>query len=131
MPIFGLMWPFGAKRGADERDMNPTMSIKHGVRLEHMSPQAVLAACITASVLAKFNYDFVLTSGAEGVHKPGSLHPQGRAFDFRTSRIIDSARAHILGEVREALGPEFDVVVESTHGHVEWDPDYLKGSKKP
>jgi hypothetical protein len=107
--------------------LRPAMAIKHGVSLEVLTPQAVLAVCITASVVNRFGYGFTLTSGRDGRHIPGSLHAKGRAFDFRSRDIPEGDREDLFSEVREALGPEFDVVVESDHVHVEWDPDYLKG----
>lgn len=106
--------------------MNPTMSIKHGVVLDQLTPQAVLAMSVTASILSKHSYDFVVTSCGDGKHMAGSLHYSGRAFDFRTNKIHESMRSRIFTDIREALGPEFDVVMEKTHGHVEWDPQYLK-----
>ena len=83
-----------------------------------------------ASILEKYGYDFMMTSAAEGKHKVGSLHPKGRAFDFRTTKIVEGHRDSIFTAIRESLGPEFDVLYEAgtePHGHVEWDPDYLKG----
>lgn len=108
--------------------LKPAMSIKHGVSVGELTPQACLAACITATVLARYGYGFVLTSGREGKHIPGSLHAKGKAFDFRSREIHEGEREDLFTEIREALGPEFDVVVEKDHVHVEWDPDYLKGS---
>lgn len=106
------------------------MAIKHDVVLEQLTPQLVLAMSITASIMARHSYDFVLTSVGDGKHKVGSLHYKGRAFDFRTNKIHESMRARIFTDIREALGPEFDVLLEKDHGHVEWDPEYLK-TRKP
>lgn len=109
--------------------MNPIMAIKHGVQLEAIKPQAVLAAFVTYTVLANHGYDFVITSGRDGKHMAESLHYTGYAFDFRTNKILDSLRSRVFADLRESLGPEFDVVQEKDHGHVEWDPDYLKKKK--
>lgn len=108
---------------------NRVLSIKHGVRLEHLTPQAAIAVSVTASILAHFNYDFTLTSVSDGTHMKGSLHYAGRAFDFRTKNILDSQLPEVFAALREALGPEFDVVPERDHCHVEWDPSYLKGQR--
>lgn len=107
----------------------PGISIKHGVKLQNLQPQTVWAMVIVANVLAGYNYEFVMTSGSEGTHMSGSLHYVGRAFDFRTRNFLDGHRAQILADIRDALGPEFDVVAETDHAHIEWDPDYLKAQK--
>lgn len=60
--------------------------------------------------------DLVITSICEGTHSPGSLHPQGDAFDFR--RPVKVSRTEII----IAVGHDFDVVEEQTHNHIEYDP---------
>lgn len=60
--------------------------------------------------------DLVITSIQEGTHAPGSLHPQGDAFDFRRPVKVT------LNEIIIAVGHDFDVVEEQTHNHIEYDP---------
>jgi len=63
------------------------------------------------------------TSLNDGQHNPGSLHPQGRAADFRTREESPDVQSAIYAMLREWLGPiGFDVVLEDDHLHVEWDP---------
>ena len=63
----------------------------------------------------------VLTSTWEGKHSSGSLHYQHKAVDFRRpSSVIDALAA--TGTIKRALGPDYDVVLEDTHIHVEFDP---------
>jgi hypothetical protein len=67
--------------------------------------------------------EVVITSALDGCHSAASLHPYGRAVDLRTRvlRGIDVALA--VDMLRERLGDDYDVVLEPTHIHVEYDPE--------
>jgi hypothetical protein len=62
----------------------------------------------------------VLTSGRDGVHKPDSLHPKGRAVDFR--RYAGADMDAICHMIASRLGPDFQVILEPDHVHIEFDP---------
>lgn len=81
----------------------------------------------------------ILTSIDDGRHSKASLHYVGRAMDVRFTGDrpggidMDASRqpAHPTLEaeaqawakrLRQQLGPAYDVVVESDHIHLEWDP---------
>lgn len=74
--------------------------------------------------------EMVITSGRDGHHMPGSKHPEGNAVDIRTRDLSPPDVVTFRNAVRSALGPDFDVVMESSttpgstagHLHVEWDP---------
>ena len=71
---------------------------------------------------------FTITSICDGNHMAGSKHYEGKAFDFRT--WIDNAgnqlpqldKQHLKKALQDELGDDYDVVIESTHIHVEYDP---------
>ena len=63
-----------------------------------------------------------ITSLMDGTHSARSLHYSGRAVDFRTRDLSALEVAHLAAALKSDLGPAFDVVVEETHIHVEWDP---------
>lgn len=68
-------------------------------------------------------YDCVLTSGIEGKHGWSSEHFKGDAADFRIRHLPDRETAvDITQRISEALGDDFDVVLEDSHIHVEYDP---------
>lgn len=97
------------------------LSIKEGVRLpkELAVPVAVY---ICDQVLAERDYPCILTSGLEGKHSRGSLHYIGHAFDIRHFHIPEDKRASIVREIQGRVGADFDVVLESNHIHVEYQP---------
>ena len=68
-----------------------------------------------------YKEDVLVTSKRDGTHSPGSLHYIGRGVDVRYPRSCDN-RQKLAQQLREALGPSFDVVVEGNHLHIEYDP---------
>jgi UDP-N-acetylenolpyruvoylglucosamine reductase len=64
----------------------------------------------------------VLTSANDGQHGFGSLHYAGLAVDVRTHHVTANDIEPLADTIREALGPQFDVVLEDTHIHVEFQP---------
>lgn len=92
------------------------------VRVEGIQPEIVLALLPIQSVFGAYGQDLVITSALDGRHSPSSLHYEGRAVDLRTWNLSADALERVAREIREALGPDFDVVIEPTHLHVEFDP---------
>jgi len=64
-----------------------------------------------------------VTSMVDGQHKKGSLHYLGAAVDLRTSDLSPDAARFWASEVMITLDPfGFDVILESDHLHIEFDP---------
>lgn len=103
------------------------MIIKDSVRLDNLCPQMVLAAMVVKDVLStmKAGQPCVITSGSDSKHSATSLHYSGQALDFRT-RHLDSEdqKAQLRDLVRAHLSRDYDVILEATHLHVEWQPRY-------
>ena len=99
------------------------IAIKPGVLLENLTPQMVLGHTIVAAVFLSF-YPATcrVTSGSDGTHMRGSLHPKGNALDYGTNHLLSEQRSKVAAACKEALGENFDVVLESDHLHVEYDP---------
>jgi hypothetical protein len=92
----------------------------------------ILRAAYTAYAEADNLAHFVVTSGSEGhpgdgVHHRGSRHyPSnhggvGYAVDLRVWGFDDSERLEVARQIQHQLGPQYDVVDEGTHLHVELD----------
>jgi hypothetical protein len=97
------------------------MTLKPGVRLLGIKPEAVLALIIAESVFRDCGQECVVTSVVDGTHSRGSIHYQGFAFDLRTSHLA-AGIATIHGQLKAKLGADFDVILEADHLHVEFDP---------
>lgn len=122
------------------------MQLKPGARTEGMRMDVmypVFAAAQDAAAAVGLPWA-TLTSGVDGAHREGSRHYTGEAADFRRAdrqlladgrvRFADPSQAERqaavmaeqLGAPRRSAtvwsGPLYDVVLEGTHIHVEYDP---------
>ncbi len=95
------------------------MRIKHDVDLHPLQPQMVLAMIVAESVYAKSQSEVMITSGKEGPHMVKSLHFTGMALDIR---LPNMAVNQVAANLAAALGPQYDVVLEGDHIHIEYDP---------
>lgn len=82
----------------------------------------LIAVMAVRDIFARAGYDTTITSAFDGIHSAGSLHYHGLALDFRTRHIPTRDRDPLARAIKEALGHEFDVVLEPTHLHIEFDP---------
>ena len=98
------------------------MMLKEGVRVLGIRPELTLAMMICEQVLSSHNKELVITSCIDGKHSIGSLHYAGAAFDVRIWYMNEDEQDTIVADLQEALGDDFDVVLESTHIHVEFQP---------
>jgi len=91
-------------------------------KVKGMQPEILLAIIITNELLSKmFKRDLTLTSVTDS-HQPPSFHPEGLAFDMRTWGMSWEDKTRFKKELENLLGGEYDVVIEGTHIHVEFDP---------
>lgn len=101
--------------------------LTHGAKGEPLSPDLLAGLhrakwAVTAAGLGPFTVTSLFDR--EGVEDaaPNTLHPKGRAADLRT-RHLDAAGVDRMWKLlAEVLGPGFDVILESDHIHIEWDP---------
>lgn len=97
--------------------------IKPGVDLRGLAPQLVLAYVVALDVYReKVGLPCVITSASDGKHGPNSLHYSGKALDLRTNSLRPDQIHPVYLALKTALGEQFDVVLESDHIHVEFDP---------
>lgn len=75
-----------------------------------------------------YGHEAVITAGTEifngikMIHSAGSFHNIGRALDFRTRFFSQAQKTLVVNELRMRLGKDYDVVLESDHMHIEYDP---------
>jgi hypothetical protein len=99
------------------------MTLKPGVSLKGVRWQMFEAAVRVEGCYEKLGLECVITSGTDGQHIKGSLHYKGLALDFRKRTVPVAMRPKLLKAIRQALGPDYDVLEESDHVHVELDPE--------
>lgn len=99
------------------------ITFKQGVRMDGLQPQIVLAILIAESVYRSFGRDLLfITSISDGIHSPNSLHYSGNAVDLRIMGIDPFIVTNIKNKLSAYLGDNYDVVLEKTHIHIEYDP---------
>lgn len=103
--------------------------IKAGVDLRGIKPQMAVAFAIAQDVYRHYDVPCVITSCSDGKHGPNSLHYSGNALDLRTHHLRSEQVHPVFIKIKEALGQQFDVVLEGDHIHVEFDPK--ESAKQP
>ena len=98
------------------------MKLKEGASVQGLHWRMFDAALKIERVLNELGFQLTITAGSDGQHGPNSLHYHGLALDFRTRDISPAQQVKVYKEIRLALGPDFDVVQETDHGHAEYDP---------
>jgi hypothetical protein len=69
-----------------------------------------------ASLAASKGEDVFVTSIRDSNHSLGSLHYDGNAVDIRPLHTVT------IDDIKVELGIDFDVVDETNHWHLEFDP---------
>ena len=98
------------------------MKLKDGANLQGVQWQMFDAALKVEDVYAKYGHELTITSGSDGRHSAQSLHYKGLALDFRTRNVPPTQLPKIEREIKQTLGPAYDVVYEGDHFHIEYDP---------
>lgn len=114
----------------DARNYAPLdVAWKDSVDPQGVSLQIVRAIVMAAGVWARHGKPLTLTSLNDSRHSARSLHYEGKAVDLRTrdegpsyAQWPPEMKERLATELRAGLGSDYDVVVERTHIHVEFDP---------
>lgn len=106
------------------------LKFKEGVQLTATKAvnQILDAGVQVFDTLAK---DCVVTAGRDGVHQIQSKHYTDEALDLRRFHLEPHEVEPVVQGLKQALGKDFDVVLEHDHLHVEYDPKQkVKGTPK-
>lgn len=94
------------------------LRFKDGVSLYGLQPEMLWALdrCVEA-----WEGDVTVTSARGDKHSVGSKHYSGYAVDLRT-RDLNESQIRIILEALRFILHGYDVILESTHIHIEYDP---------
>lgn len=98
------------------------ITTKAGVDLSGVRPEMIYALLVADGVFASFGKDLIVTSVGDGKHGRGSLHYVGLAVDLRRNHLTDAEAGQIRDQTSKCLGRQYDVVLEETHLHIEFQP---------
>jgi len=99
------------------------LRFKKGVNFQGISPELILGLFVANEVYALYGVNMTVTSLLDSKHSRTSLHYSGNGADLRTRDLKAKADADkIAKEIKLRLGIHFDVIVESTHMHMEYQP---------
>lgn len=95
------------------------MLIKAGVDISRLKrPIRRILRPVAVIVWKIEKQELVVTSTYEGNHSEGSLHYCDEAVDIRRGKNGHKCR----DEIKRRLGDDYDVILESDHIHIEYDP---------
>jgi len=95
------------------------MLVKAGVDISRLKRPVRRILRPVASIVWRIeNQELVVTSTYEGNHSESSLHYCDEAVDIRSWEKASEVR----DEIKDELGPDYDVVIEPGHIHIEYDP---------
>ena len=98
------------------------MLIKAGVDISRLNREIRRALNPLSRLYKSEGEELVITSTYEGNHMPSSLHYHNDAIDIRWPKSNVTTRDQIARKIRDLLGPQYDVVPERDHIHIEFDP---------
>lgn len=104
------------------------MKLKEKVDVVGLKTEMITVLRVGVAAFAASGHECIVTSALDGNHGDDSLHYDGYALDFRIKHLgktkkdrkelVESVALHFGA----SLGADYDVVIEDTHIHVEYDP---------
>lgn len=100
------------------------MILKTGIRVAGIRPEILLALIIAERIFHTEvpAVEMVVTDITGDNHGRASLHYVGLAVDLRIRGISKETILIIVERLQAALGENYDVVLESDHIHIEFQP---------
>ena len=108
-------------------EIAPPITEKEGVDFDQLTSLLKIAVYVVRGIYEEHGYDYVLTSTTEGKHRLDSYHYTGHAFDSRIRHIKLCDAPALFEEITKSLQQidrDFEIIVESTHLHIELDRRY-------
>ena len=104
--------------------MNTLLKLKKSVDPAQIKPEINLAIQVASSIWSRQNEPVLtVTSISDSQHGPASLHYVGYAVDLRI-RELHSNPEDLVKALTEFLPDCYDVILESNHIHLEYQPKW-------
>lgn len=105
--------------------------VKQGAECRVIKPVLLDALLRLTLLYHQYEQVLVVTEISGGTHKTGSLHYKGYAADLRTRDFPAWQLPHVLDAIQLELGHDWDIIQETDHFHIEYDPDHDGGKRLP
>jgi len=107
-----------------ETEVQEMMRLKdNSVSLGGLTSNLLFAIVVAEGVYNSHGVELVITSCNDGKHSTTSLHYAGSAVDIRSRNLPeDITPQEVVGDIRQRLSIDFDVIEESDHIHIEYQP---------
>lgn len=92
------------------------------VSIRCMTVGCLFGLQVANEVYQEYFEECVVTCGDNGKHSKTSLHYSGNAVDLRRYSDIDMKK--LRDEIKSRLNIDYDVILEETHLHLEFQPRY-------
>ncbi len=98
--------------------------LRCGARLIGLKPEILGIIPLAVEVFRNYAHPFYYTSGTDGKHGRRSHHRFGLAIDFDFDEGLHDSHIgeDMAADLRDCLGPDYDVIFEGNHFHIEYDP---------
>ncbi len=90
------------------------------VSITGMTPGLLFGLMVADGIYRAHGAELIITSVNDAKHSQTSLHYSGNAADLR-SWDLDNPHG-VASEIKQALGVDFDVIKETDHIHLEYQP---------
>lgn len=98
------------------------MKLKSDIKLMGVRPEILIIIPILRKVYNYYDKELVITSITGGSHGIGSYHYIGQAIDCRTRYFNRDEKMKVKAMIEKRLTDAYDVILEPTHLHIEYDP---------
>ena len=100
------------------------LRFKQGISVFGLQPEMLWALDRCVEVWRAIPKSYVtVTSARGGAHSVRSLHYVGHAVDLRSRDLNELEITTVMAALPVALGPNFDILFEGDHFHIEYQPE--------
>ena len=104
--------------------MNTLLKLKKPVSPSQIKPEINLAIMVALTIWDRQSEPVLtITSISDSKHGPASLHYVGYAVDIRIRELHNDPK-FLSDALRNALVDDYDVILESNHIHLEYQPKW-------
>lgn len=96
--------------------------VKKGVSLANLRPEIKKCLKQDLELHEELNKALIVTSTFDGKHMEGSKHYEHQAYDTRIWFLTKKTQLEMAAKLQDLMGSSYDILVEKTHGHREYDP---------